>query len=359
MSCTRCEALPAVTTVTPQGTLYLAPPLHHTAMTIRTALRESGLHPEEPGPGLLAVRPETPALLERLLHALAHRLSAIEQRDTKCLLLRDSDGPPSIQQLMQMETLAGLVARFNGRWLIELLREERLISHFQPIVPANAPHQVFAYEMLLRGIDEQGELVFPGRIFSVARAADLLFQVDRAARISAIRQAHRHSVEAHLFINFVPTAIYDPEFCLRSTVHEIEQAGISAERVVFEVVESEQVHDVAHLGRIMHFYRERGFRLALDDVGAGYSSLTLLPELRPDFIKLDMGLVRGVDHDPYRATIAQKLLELAHSLGVRTVAEGVETRGEYDWLVEHGADLVQGWLFARPGTPPPQPAALS
>jgi EAL domain-containing protein (putative c-di-GMP-specific phosphodiesterase class I) len=356
MPCNRCEALPTVTT---HGTLYLAPPLQHTALTIRTAIFESGQPLEEPGPGLLAVRPETPAAFGRLLDVLTHRLSTVELRDTKCLLLRDSDGPPSIQQLLQMETLAGIVARFEGRWLIELLREERIVSHFQPIVPANAPHQVFAYEMLLRGIDEQGQLVFPGRIFSVARAADLLFQVDRAARLSAIRQARRHSVDAHLFINFVPTAIYDPEFCLRSTVLEIERAGISAERVVFEVTESEQVHDVAHLGRIMHFYRERGFRLALDDVGAGYSSLTLLPELRPDFIKLDMGLVHGVDRDPYRATIAQKLLELAQSLGVRTVAEGVETRGEYDWLVEHGADLVQGWLFARPGTPPPQPAALS
>jgi EAL domain-containing protein (putative c-di-GMP-specific phosphodiesterase class I) len=355
MPCTRCEALPPIAT---HGTLYLAPPLQHTAGTVRSAIIESGLLFEEPGPGLLAVRPETPTALGRLLANLGHRLSTIELRDTKCLLLADGTGTPTILQLLRMETLAGLVARFEGRWLIDLLREERIVSHFQPIVSANAPQQVYAYEMLLRGIDEQGQLVFPGRIFSVARAADLLFQVDRAARVSAIRQAHRHSVDAHLFINFVPTAIYDPEFCLRSTVHEIEKAGISAERVVFEVVESEQVHDVAHLGRIMHFYRERGFRLALDDVGAGYSSLTLLPELRPDFIKLDMGLVHGVDRDPYRATIAAKLLELAQSLGVRTVAEGVETRGEYDWLVEHGADLVQGWLFARPGSPPPQPAAL-
>ena len=95
--------------------------------------------------------------------------------------------------------------------------------------------------------------------------------------------------------------------------------------------------------------------MALDDVGAGYNSLTLLTRLRPDFVKLDMELTRGVDRDRYKARVVGKLLEMARDIGARTVVEGVETDGEWVWARAHGADFVQGYLFARPATPPPVP----
>ncbi len=98
--------------------------------------------------------------------------------------------------------------------------------------------------------------------------------------------------------------------------------------------------------------------MALDDLGAGYSSLNLLASLRPDFVKLDVGLVRDVDRDPYRTAIAAKLLDLAKDLGVIVVAEGVETEEQWRWLVAHGADLAQGFFFARPASPPPVPATV-
>ena len=109
----------------------------------------------------------------------------------------------------------------------------------------------------------------------------------------------------------------------------IEDAGIDPGRVVFEVVESDEVRDTAHLLDILSTYRAAGFRVALDDVGAGYSSLGLLARLRPDFVKLDMGLVRGVDADPYKAQVAGKLVEMARGLGVETVVERVETAGAF------------------------------
>jgi EAL domain-containing protein (putative c-di-GMP-specific phosphodiesterase class I) len=122
--------------------------------------------------------------------------------------------------------------------------------------------------------------------------------------------------------------------------------------VVFEITEAEDAGDVGHLKNIVDYYRGRGFRVALDDVGSGYSSLNLLHQLRPDFVKLDMELVRGVADDPYKATVASKLLELARSLGVATVAEGVETEGELRWVREQGADYTQGYLIARPQSSP-------
>ena len=122
---------------------------------------------------------------------------------------------------------------------------------------------------------------------------------------------------------------------------------------MFEFVESEEIIDHSSFLRTLDFFRQQGFRVALDDVGAGYASLNVLVHVKPDFMKLDMGLIRDVDSDLYKSRVAAKLLELAQELQVKTVVEGIETIGEWEWSREHGADYAQGYLFARPDNPPP------
>lgn len=197
----------------------------------------------------------------------------------------------------------------RGEWLLNMLREDRLGVHFQPIVPTANPGEIFAYECLLRGLDGEGALVNPGAMFGAARDAGLLFNLDQTARMKAIEEASGLGLEANIFINFNPTSIYDPKYCLMSTMGAIRKSDLSPNRIAFEVTESVQVKDDRHLRNILDFYRESGFRDALDDLGAGHSSLNLLATLRPDFVKLDMGLLQDVDRDPYRAAIASKLLE--------------------------------------------------
>ena len=106
------------------------------------------------------------------------------------------------------------------------------------------------------------------------------------------------------------------------------------------------------------YYRSFGFPSALDDVGAGYSSLNLIHVLRPDIIERDMELVRNVNRDPYKARIAANLLDIANVLGIDALAEGIETEGELEWVQQHGAKYVQGFLIARP-TPTPVTAIAS
>ena len=159
----------------------------------------------------------------------------------------------------------------------------------------------------------------------------------------------------HLFLNFHSSSLHHPGYCLRTTVEAVAEAGLDPGRVVFEVVEDEEVRDPEQLLEVLDVYRRAGFRVALDDVGAGYNSLNLLARLRPDFVKLDMGLVRGVDHDPYKAQVAGKLLELTRELGVRTVAEGVETIAEWEWVRGAGADYAQGICSPARPAPPPAP----
>ncbi|WP_148207106.1 EAL domain-containing protein [Heliomicrobium modesticaldum] len=295
-----------------------------------------------------------PGVLTQLGTLLPTVLSRAEMVDSRSLLLPPGQNP-TIQDLLQVQPLYRLVSRIQGDWLVEILKENRIVTYFQPIVQCDEPERLFAYECLLRGKDRNGGILSPGRIFEVARDADLLFQLDRIARITAIEEATRHSIQSTLFINFNPSSVYDPATCLRTTIEAVREAKIQPEQVVFEVVESEQISDAQHLRTILDHYRNAGFQVALDDLGAGYSSLNLLTHLRPDFVKLDMELVRNVDKDAYKGEITMKLLELARRLQIKTIAEGVERPEEWRWLKKHGADYVQGYLFAKPACPPPLP----
>ena len=342
--CQDCEVLPPP--VADSGTLLLA---SADPLGLAETLRELGVVSASEA-GLLTV-PLTVGTLDRL----ASSASAEPQRwDARALVMAEGCTPTPLA-LMAARPVADLFAAVRGRWLAELLRENRLTTYFQPIVTADNPNVTHGYECLLRGIDLAREPVPPGRLFAAARDAGLLYHLDRSARITAIRSAMKHRISARLFINFYPTAIYNPATCLRTTFRATAEVGLDPSRVVFEVVESEEVRDTQHLIDLLAEYRRNGFRVALDDVGAGYSSLNLLARLQPDYVKIDMGLVRGVDTDRYKGEVVGKLLEMCKALGIESIAEGVESKGEWEWLRHHNATYVQGYLFARPSAEPTVP----
>lgn len=346
--CPNCEKLPEKPHSS--GTLYLWTPLGHTLGKVQRRLRQSGLCPEGAAGGGLAVAVEDGA--RDLLSALSEdTLTGVELGETRALF-KSGGGELEVADIPRAVSLERLSGLGRSEWLLDLLADDRLTVHFQPIVPAGSPDQVYAQECLLRGIGEDGSTIPPGSIFEAAVECGVLFQTDLAARRAAIREATAHGLGTNLFINFTPTSVYDPVFCLSTTVEAVDEASIPHENVTFEVIESEDVGDTGHLENIVRYYREQGFRVALDDLGSGYSSLNLIHRLRPDFVKLDLGLIRDVDTDPYKAMIARKLLELARGLGIQTIAEGVETPGELSWVQNEGADFVQGFLIARPTSPP-------
>jgi EAL domain-containing protein (putative c-di-GMP-specific phosphodiesterase class I) len=119
--------------------------------------------------------------------------------------------------------------------------------------------------------------------------------------------------------------------------------------VVLEVTERESLDRLADPRAVVSALRSLGCRVAIDDLGAGYSGLTSFAQLEPDIVKIDMSLVREVDTDRRKAQILGRMVELCHDLGVQVVAEGVESIGEWDQLVALGCDLFQGYLIARPG----------
>jgi EAL domain-containing protein (putative c-di-GMP-specific phosphodiesterase class I) len=269
--------------------------------------------------------------------------------------LTQADTVPSLAQLMHTQTLGGLMAWVDGLWLDNLLASGRLVTYFQPIVPNQRPSEVFAYECLLRGKEEDGRVILPDRLFAAARATGMLYALDQVARLVAVESASKRQLSTCVFINFNPRFIENPSRDLRGTIQATQQSGIPAERFVFEVVESDEIVDFDRLQRVLDYCRQAGFRVALDDLGAGYSSLYLMALVKPDFVKLDMKLIRDVHKDMYKSCVAGKLIELARQLGVATIVEGVETYGEWIWATKHGADYSQGFLFAYPDAVPPLP----
>ncbi|MGF1933689.1 MAG: EAL domain-containing protein [Nostoc sp. ChiQUE02] len=333
------------------GRLFLWFPVSHTLKKVTSYLEQSALKYElmHERPGLsLDCRP---GQSQEIARNLAQLLAPRELKETQVLFIRGTI-QPQLQDFSDIVSLQRFIKFNQSDWLVEMLATERFTSYFQPIVSINDTSQIFGYESLLRGLDEEGNLVLPGTILELATEAGLIPQIDQVARLSTITQFSRYQVSGHIFINFAPTSLYDPAFCLHSTVEAIDAAGISHERVVFEVVESDKPQDLDHLKAVLQYYRDAGFLVALDDLGSGYSSLNLLHQLRPDFIKLDMELIRDVHKNLYKALITEKLLEITQKLNIQTVAEGIECIEELNWLRERGATLAQGYLIAKPSAVP-------
>ena len=218
---------------------------------------------------------------------------------------------------------------------------------FQPIVDLTTG-RVFAYEALVRGTDGQSAGEVLGQI-----EPDMIYKFDQACRVKAIELAGRlfdPEAETRLSINFMPNAVYEPKACIRASLAAARRVGFDPGRLMFEFTENEPMRDIAHVRRIVESYHAQGFTTAIDDFGAGYAGLGLLADLRPDLLKLDMALIRGIDASTSRQTIVASVVDMARQLGVTCIAEGIETADELATLSQLGIRLCQGYYLARPAT---------
>ena len=345
--CQRCEVLPSP--IRGPGTLEMRlPHTYSLGKTLEFLIQSHWEHQEQEG----TIRVRIPGgSLAPLLAPIMARLSSTERRDTRAHF-RPDGLLPQAGDPFEIESLPDFAAKARSEWLLDILRGGRLHSVFQPIVSCADPSELHGHECLMRA-EVEGKPVSPGLMLDLAAGAGLLFQLDLAARRSAVVSAAKYLLPAKVFINFTPNAIYSPHSCLNSTVRMVDELHLNRSQVVFEIIESERLPEMALMQRIVGYYRDNGFGVALDDVGAGYSSLSALLELRPDYVKIDRALLDCVDREPDKALVARKLLETAQGLGLRTVAEGIERREEWEWARAHGTDFAQGYLFARPAVPPP------
>lgn len=234
-------------------------------------------------------------------------------------------------------------------WVRDIIYHDRLRMMYQPIVQVKKRQiELLGHEFLVRGLTENGETIPAYTLFEAAKSQDQIFQLDKACRLAAIQAAQKAPSDSLFFINFIPTAIYDPEHCLQTTVAAIENTSLQPEQFIFEVVETEKVEDVDHLKRILQFYRKKGFRYALDDVGQGYHPLDAILDLHPDIVKLDRAFVSHVDEEIDKQQVAIRLAEMAKEMNITILAEGIERQEEGLWLEQHGYQWQQGYFYGRP-----------
>lgn len=211
---------------------------------------------------------------------------------------------------------------------------------FQPIV-RQSDGGLFGFEALVRS--KHPALETPDELLRAAEHLQRLGELERAIHLQVARAAPTAPPGANLLVNLHPWDLRDEGLLAPGT----PLAGMAA-RVVLEITERASLEQVPDLRRRIDVLRGQGFRIAVDDLGAGYAGLSCVADLKPDVVKVDMSLVRGVDYDPTRHRLVRAICELCGELGIANVAEGVETAAERDALRDAGCDLMQGFLFARP-----------
>jgi EAL domain-containing protein (putative c-di-GMP-specific phosphodiesterase class I) len=327
--------------------LLLSTQIGHTATTIRAVAARLGLTVRKLAPGLVAFDGDD---LDAVILELSRELSSVESQEVRCLTMPASSLADVrwLAQAMQAPSLAVACARLTHQDLLPLFDDEEHCFHsvYQPIVDL-ADRSTVGFEALLRAISPDGSPIYPDVLFPSAEASGWTHLIDRIGRTTALHGAASWLGDRLLFVNFIPTSIYRPEVCLRTTEAAARDAGLRLDQLVFEVTEGHQVKDVAHLERVFDYYRERNCQVALDDLGAGYSSLNLLVQLRPDVVKLDKDIVQDLP-SPTSSAVVEAVVRITHGYGGRVLAECVETPEQAQAARDLGVDLAQGWLFGRP-----------
>lgn len=238
--------------------------------------------------------------------------------------------------------------------LDQILAHGDLHCLFQPILSLSE-RRLVGYEALTRG-PSNGPLHSPLPLFSIARSSGRLSQLELLCRRQACARFRDLKLDGKLFLNVSPESLLEPTHQPGRTLQLLQTFGISPNDVVIELTEQTPIEDFSLLDTALHHYRAMGFSIALDDLGAGYSSLRLWSELRPDYVKIDRHFIEGIHQDVVKREFVGSILKMAHASRAQVIAEGIELPEELAVLSEMGVDLVQGYLFGRPNEQPPRDA---
>lgn len=229
--------------------------------------------------------------------------------------------------------------------LRRILGEGLLYPVYQPIHAIGGG--IFGYEALSRCEDNRW-FDGPLALFSYAEREGLVYSLDRLAREKAISGSGGLGPEQKMFINISAHIMQDPHFTPGQTLRLLEAQGLSPRQIVFELTERSSIDDFETTKQVLDHYRSQGYQIAIDDAGAGYSSLQSIVELRPDYIKVDRSLIRDIHKDEIKEHILETFLTFARKMDIRVIAEGIELPEELAKLETMGVDYAQGYLLGRP-----------
>ncbi|MDO9104225.1 MAG: bifunctional diguanylate cyclase/phosphodiesterase [Methylovulum sp.] len=234
--------------------------------------------------------------------------------------------------------------------LVQILDDESLTPHFQPIISL-AHKDIIGYEALIRG-PADGPLHTPMALFDTAKRFNLSTKLEFTCRKISIQRYARLNLSKKLFINVSPSVLLQPDFKNGMTLKFLKQAGLDPKSVVIELTENQPTDNYQVMRDAVTHYRNMGFEIALDDLGAGYSGLRLWSELLPEYVKIDKHFIQGIHENPIKLNFVRSIQSIANALHCNIIAEGVETENEFKTIANLGITHAQGYYFAKPGAVP-------
>ena len=238
----------------------------------------------------------------------------------------------------------------SRRKILDLIAGGKIVTAYQPIFKMEDRSEM-AVEALTRGAPGTS-MENAAALFGSATRHDLLVELDRLCRSRALSRSGHISEESRLFVNTLPATIRDPQFRDKPLIDFLARAKVSPKRIVIEITEKLVIDNYGLFLETMAYFTDLGMSFAVDDVGAGYSGLEAIANLKPSFLKIDMSLVRNVHESVVNRAMVGAIVSLGQGIGAAVIAEGIETEDEFSALVDMDVDYGQGYLLARPQLAP-------
>ncbi len=233
-----------------------------------------------------------------------------------------------------------------------LASDRAIVSKFQPIVSTVGESAVYGHECLTRLLDNQGGEFSVGQLFESAADHNLKRRWHSHVLKHCLREACKHIGSKRLFVNVNPQFFYEDGWLWSEVLGLAANSGVSPCQIVWEIVETDRVEDDRDLVQFAQGCRAINSQVALDDWGSQVRSLDLLEKIRPDFVKLEKELITSCSQNEFRSTMVSSILQMCRDLKIKTIAEGVETASDWNWVRRNQADFGQGYFLGRPQSTP-------
>jgi len=233
--------------------------------------------------------------------------------------------------------------------LDKIITKRQIKTVFQPIVSLR-DGSILGHEALSR-ITGTSEITNPEELFELAGTYNRLWDLELLCRTTALETAYlwmKPPYDKKLFLNVNPNVMHDIKFKQGFTKEYLSKYGITPEKIVFEITERNAIYDMNGFKGTISHYKNQNYQIAIDDAGAGYSGLTLISDINPHFIKLDINLIRDINTDSMKFALVKSMIELSRIANIYLIAEGVETKEELSTLINLGVQYGQGYFLQKP-----------
>lgn len=227
-----------------------------------------------------------------------------------------------------------------------IIKEKNVFTLYQPIVDLKTS-DVLGYEALSRG-PEGSNYYSPMALIEESARMGCTWELEMIFRQKALEGAKSMPADKMLFLNVDPNVIKSPDYRVGMTKETLDEIGIEHIKIAFELTERTMITDYPAFQCLLENYRSQGYAIAMDDVGAGYSGLKTINEIRPEYIKIDMDLIRNIDKDSFKQALIKAFVETAIHTNIKVVAEGIETKEELKMLILLGVHYGQGYYIQKP-----------